>query len=84
MKSFLRSRKFLYTSLCLLTLILIAYFYKEVSFPVKKNVKYVAYIGRYSNNADTIPYWKQPKNKFDLLHEVTIQKYLKELELPYT
>lgn len=41
--------------------------------------KYIAYIGRYTNFKDSLPYVKQEKNKFDLLHEITLKDYLKNL-----
>ncbi|MFM7024432.1 MAG: hypothetical protein ACKOXB_15805 [Flavobacteriales bacterium] len=47
-----------------------------------KNVKYVAYIGRYTDIKDTSSVKKE--SKFDKLHEVTLKKYLSELDLPYT
>ncbi|HSY60764.1 MAG TPA: hypothetical protein VK796_02760 [Cytophaga sp.] len=68
----------------MLTSALLVYSYWDIFFPKQKTVKYVAYIGRYTNAADTIPVSKQSLNKFDLMHEVTLKKYLKDLNLPYT
>lgn len=42
----------------------------------RKNVKYVAYMGRYTNINDSIPVNKQKKNRFDLLHETVLKHYL--------
>ncbi|MCU0416230.1 MAG: hypothetical protein MUE33_03500 [Cytophagaceae bacterium] len=53
--------------------------YSQASQPVK----YLAYIGRYTNHADSIPVHLQPKNKFDLLHEIFLKEYLSRLQLPY-
>lgn len=44
----------------------------------RKNVKYVAYMGRYTNIKDTIPIDKQKKSRFDLLHESVLRKYLED------
>ncbi|WP_018342631.1 hypothetical protein [Cytophaga aurantiaca] len=84
MKLFLYKFRFLLAAVILLAAILFTYSYWNTFFPKKKSVKYVAYIGRYTNAADTVPISKQPLNKFDLMHEVTLKKYLKELNLPYT
>ncbi|MCX6180317.1 MAG: hypothetical protein NT150_00120 [Bacteroidetes bacterium] len=47
-----------------------------------KNVKYIAYIGRYSDIKDTAATPKE--SKFDKLHEVALQQYIGQLDLPYT
>lgn len=85
MKSFFSTYKFLlgffFISICALMIFL----QRNSLFHTKdKTVKYIAYIGRYTNAADTVPLSRQPLNKFDLMHEVTLKKYLHELELPYT
>lgn len=41
-----------------------------------RQVKYVAYMGRYTNINDSIPINKQKKSKFDLLHETVLRRYL--------
>lgn len=48
----------------------------------KKNVKYIAYIGRYTDIKDTSSTPKE--SKFDKLHEVALQQYLSNVDLPYT
>lgn len=50
----------------------------------KRPVRTIAYVGRYTNAADTIPIAKQEQNKFDLLHQYVLEQYLQELndELP--
>lgn len=49
-----------------------------------KNTKYIAYIGRYTDINDTIPLGKQKNNKFDMLHEICLNKYIEEIQLPHT
>jgi hypothetical protein len=44
-----------------------------------KKKKYIAYIGRYTNFKDTVSISRQEKNKFDLLHEITLRSYLKNI-----
>ena len=48
-------------------------------------VKYIAYVGRYTNAADATPTAQQEKNKFDLLHQHVLEQYLEQLnaELPH-
>ena len=84
MKLFLHKYKFLLTTTFILGSAMLVYFYWNTFFPKEKVVKYVAYIGRYTNAADTTPISQQPLNKFDLMHEVTLRKYIKDLNLPYT
>lgn len=84
MKLFLQKNKFLLVTAFILGSAVLIYTYWNAFFPKEKSVKYVAYIGRYTNAADTTPISKQTLNKFDLMHEVTLKKYLKELNLPYT
>lgn len=84
MKLFLQKYKFLLATVFILTCIGLVYSYWNTFFPKPKTVKYIAYIGRYTNAADSIPISQQPLNKFDLMHEVTLKKYLKDLNLPYT
>jgi len=50
----------------------------------RKNVKYVAYMGRYTNIKDTIPIDKQKKSRFDLLHELVLRKYLEDFNKELT
>lgn len=50
----------------------------------RKNVKYVAYMGRYTNIKDTIPIDKQKKSRFDLLHESVLRKYLEDFNKELT
>ena len=86
MKAFFAQKKFL-LSIISLVILAIGFFYifRNHFHPgIHKQIKYVAYIGRYTNQADSIPCSKQPLNNFDLMHEVTLRKYLSELELPYT
>lgn len=47
-----------------------------------KKVKYIAYIGRYTDPNGTKP--PEQVRKFDMMHEVALKKYLDETELPYT
>jgi hypothetical protein len=53
-----------------------------------KTIKYVAYMGRYSNIQikDSIPIHQQKRNRFDLFHETVLKHYLEVLnkELTYT
>jgi hypothetical protein len=85
MKFFFTSKNILIAFTVILCISVAYYiFNKEGLFEKKKQVKYVAYVGRYTNQADTVPCSRQPLNKFDLMHEVTLKKYLKELDLPYT
>lgn len=48
-----------------------------------KQKKYIAYIGRYSNPKDTSEAAIEKNKLFDLMHEVALQKMLKELSLTY-
>lgn len=86
MKAFFTQKRFLISTITLIVLVIGSIYILKNSLFQKssKKVKYIAYIGRYTNQADTIPCSKQPLNKFDLMHEVTLKKYLKELDLPYT
>ena len=85
MKFFFTQKNILITLTIVLCISVTYYiFRKEGIFDKKKQTKYIAYIGRYTNQADTVPCSRQPLNKFDLMHEVTLKKYLKELDLPYT
>jgi hypothetical protein len=47
-----------------------------------KKVKYIAYIGRYTDPKGNKP--PEQVKKFDMMHELTLRKYLSETELPYT
>lgn len=49
-----------------------------------KNTKYIAYIGRYTDVNDTLPLAQQTVNKFDLLHEISLKKYIENIELSHT
>ncbi len=49
-----------------------------------KQVKYIAYIGRYTDINDSLPQEQQTPNKFDLLHEISLKKYVEEIDLPHT
>src|SRR5690242_6913097 len=86
MKAFFTHKRFLISAIALLIIAAgVLYTFKSSLFSKNtKNIKYIAYVGRYTNQADSIPCSKQPLNKFDLMHEVTLKKYLQELELPYT
>jgi len=84
MKNFLITKRFLIIAIVLIAAGVVLYSYRDSFLTAKKEVKYIAYIGRYTNQADTIPCSKQPLNKFDLMHEVTLKKYLSEFNLPYT
>ncbi len=86
MKNFLIKMKFVIIPIVIITFGALLFSYWSSLFPKEKTVKYVAYIGRYTNKADSIPCSKQTLNNFDLLHEVTLKKYLSELsaKLPYT
>jgi len=87
MNAFFTQKKFLIPGLVLLFIVAasLLYTFKSALFQKEfKKTKYIAYIGRYTNQADSIPCSKQPLNKFDLMHEVTLKKYLQELDLPYT
>jgi hypothetical protein len=46
--------------------------------------RYIAYIGRYTNHQDTIPIEQQEKGKFDMLHDIVLRDYVRQLdeELP--
>lgn len=84
MKFFLHKYRFILAGILVLASIGILFSFWKSFFPTQKTIKYVAYIGRYTNAADTVPISKQPLNNFDLMHEVTLKKYLKDLNLPYT
>lgn len=86
MKTFFTQKRFAILSVVLLiAAIVFLYMFKNTLFNTStKKIKYIAYVGRYTNQADSIPCSKQPLNKFDLMHEVTLKKYLQELELPHT
>ena len=50
----------------------------------EKPLRYVAYVGRFTNANDSISLDKQEKNKFDVLHQHILERYIKDLneELP--
>ncbi len=47
-----------------------------------KKIKYIAYIGRYTDIKDSSA--TQKESKFDKLHEVALRQYLQQVDLPYT
>lgn len=47
-----------------------------------KQEKYVAYIGRYTDMNDATPQNQQTPNGFDVLHELALEKYLDEINVP--
>jgi hypothetical protein len=48
------------------------------------STRYIAYIGRYTNSRDSIPVEQQEKGKFDMLHDIVLHDYVRQLdaELP--
>lgn len=83
---FKKSRLFTFLFLALgITIILyslISYF--EPLSKIKKTKKYIAYIGRYTDYKDTLPPDKRKPGKFDMMHEVTLKHYIKNMNLPHT
>ena len=73
------------TFLCICTLAGI-YAYQKVitnnSHEIGKDVKYIAYIGRYTDASKGIAKDKQELNPFDLLHDAVLTEYLKQVDLP--
>jgi len=84
MKSFFVLNNYLTIFIIALVIGFSWYLFKDSYIYGTKKVKYIAYIGRYTNQADTTPHYRQSKNKFDLMHEVTLERYLKTFNLPYT
>ncbi len=69
--------------LVLLSLFFSKYFISDKKHSGDKDVKYIAYIGRYTDIKNTTKQSKQEQNVFDLLHESVLKEYIERIDLPY-
>lgn len=74
-----RSNTIRYTLAAALTAAILLAGYLWLNRPAKRVVKYVGYMGRYTNLHDTLPADKRTPNKFDTMHEIVLRDQMAEL-----
>ncbi|MCS6823837.1 MAG: hypothetical protein NZ529_06035 [Cytophagaceae bacterium] len=70
--------------LLVLTVICIVCSCKKNYTSKNRTTKYIAYVGRYTDPKADTEEKKKMARKFDMMHEVALQKYIKQINLPYT